>query len=527
MSAESVSATQPDLLNQTLFIADNLNLLRSIDNETVDLICTDPPFDKNDTFIGNLQTPLTDEEMAIERDMLAKWGILDEYEAEQAQIVWPDTERAEAKFKDIWKWDTDVHEDWVNRIEADFEGVAWVIEAARTAHGEERAAYLTYMAIRIIEMQRILKPTGSLYLHCDPTASHYLKAVIDAIMGQENFRNEIIWRIGWVSGFKTQKRGWIRNHDIILYYVKSQEAIKKFNKEYIPYPEGYVRRDGKAPTGKGIPIEDTWNCSPADVLDSIMIKSFSREKTGYPTQKPVALAERIVKASSEPGDLVFDPFAGCAYVPVAAERNGRKWIACDISPRALTILRRQFHKFEYAIEGEQGLGQQTFLETADVTIRSPHELPKRTDEDPEPVITIKPLPERKYKVPASIIPEREMLKILLEMSGYMAWCCGFANRTSSGEIVKTTNNFHLDHIDPKSRDGSNQIINRAPMCPTHNIRKGKRRISLDEYRKEIAEAGELLVPSIDDLISLPEALQKSLDEYTRWRTGAQHSLDIG
>ena len=112
------------------------------------------------------------------------------------------------------------------------------------------------------------------------------------------------------------------------------------------------------------------------------------------------------------------------------------------------------------------------------------------------------------------------------MSGYMAWCCGFANRNSNGEIIRTTNNFHLDHIDPKSRDGSNQIINRAPMCPTHNIRKGKRRILLDEYRKEIAIAGELMVDSIEDLISLPEALQKSLDEYTRWRAGGQKSLDM-
>ncbi len=526
MPAEAVSTTQPDVLNQTLYIADNLNLLRSIDNETVDLICTDPPFDKNDTFIGKLQIPLTDEELDFEQALLARWSIKNEYEADRAQIVWPDTERAEAKFKDIWKWDTDVHEDWVNRIETDFEGVAWTIEAARATHGEERAAYLTYMAIRIIEMKRILKHTGSLYLHCDPTASHYLKAVMDGIFGEENFRNEIVWRIGWVSGFKTQKRGWIRNHDTILYYVKSKEATKKFNKEYISYPEGYVRRDGKAPTGKGIPIEDTWNCSSTDILDSIMIKSFSREKTGYPTQKPVALAERIVKASSDPGDLVFDPFAGCAYVPVAAERNGRKWIACDISPRAFTILRRQLHKFEYAIEGEQGLGQQTFLTGKDIILRSPYELPKRTDEDPEPAITIQPLTERKYKVPASIIPEREMLKILLEMSGYMAWCCGFANRNSNGEIIRTTNNFHLDHIDPKSRDGSNQIINRAPMCPTHNIRKGKRRILLDEYRKEIAIAGELMVDSIEDLISLPEALQKSLDEYTRWRAGGQKSLDM-
>ena len=123
---------------------------------------------------------------------------------------------------------------------------------------------------------------------------------MDAIFGMSNFRNEIVWRIGWVSGFKTQKVGWIRNHETLLYYLKSRKAIDTFNKEYLPYPKGYTRRDGKEPTGKGFPIEDTWNCSVGDVMDSIMIKSFSTEKLGYPTQKPLALLERIIKASSPP-----------------------------------------------------------------------------------------------------------------------------------------------------------------------------------------------------------------------------------
>ena len=114
-------------------------------------------------------------------------------------------------------------------------------------------AYLTFMCVRLFEMHRVLKPTGSLYLHCDPTAGHYLKAMVDAIFGRENFRNEIIWRIGWVSGFKTQKKGWIRNHDTILYYLKSPQAAKWFNKEYIPYPDGYTRRDGTPPKGKAYP----------------------------------------------------------------------------------------------------------------------------------------------------------------------------------------------------------------------------------------------------------------------------------
>ena len=192
-------------------------------------------------------------------------------------------------------------------------------------------AYLVNMAERLIAMRRVLKPTGSIYLHCDPTASHYLKALMDLIFGKDNFRNEVIWRIGWVSGYKTQKRGWIRNHDTILYYLKSDAAKALFNKEYIPYPEGYTRRGGSLPTGKGIPIEDTWNCSRADILDSIMIKSFSTEKLGYPTQKPVDLLKRIIRASSNPGDLVLDPFCGCGTTIHAAESLGRRWIGIDVA----------------------------------------------------------------------------------------------------------------------------------------------------------------------------------------------------
>lgn len=148
-----------------------------------------------------------------------------------------------------------------------------------------------------------------------------------------------MWRIGWLSGFKTQKRGWIRNHDIILYYTKTSKAVEKFNKEYIPYAEGYVRRDGKKPTGKGIPIEDTWNCSSSDVLDSIMIKSFSKEKLGYPTQKPVDLLECIVKASSNEGDIVLDPFCGCGTTVEAAKNLNRQFVGIDISSFAIDLVR--------------------------------------------------------------------------------------------------------------------------------------------------------------------------------------------
>ena len=530
MSTDAETQPTGHPLNRHLFIVDNYHLLKSLDTESIDLICTDPPFAKNDTFIGSLRPPLTEEEIQKELDTLKKWGIHNPADAERSNIVWP-TGQTTAKFTDIWSWETDVHEQWMDDIKDNRPTVLNVIETTRRTHSEGTAAYLAYMAVRLIECHRVLRSNGSLYLHCDHTANSYLRMLLDAIFGEHNFRNEIIWRIGWVSGFKTQKRGWIRNHDTILYYMKSADAAKKFNKEYLPYPDDYVRRDGKRPTGKGFPIEDTWNCHKGDVLDSIMIKSFSGEKTGYPTQKPVALAERIVKASSDEGDVVLDPFAGCAYIPVAAERQKRQWMACDISPRAMTVLRRQLKKFGYAVDGEAPEGvlanEGVSLARADVTILGPNELPERTTFEDD-VESVKPLPQRKYKTSASIFTRQEMLEFLLGLSGWRAWCCGFANWKvgvdGRAAIERTTRNFELDHIDPKSKQGRHEIDNRAPLCPFHNSLKSDRRIPLDEFRIEIDKRGELLVASLEDLVDLPwardEAIEYLIAEKARRRAQA-------
>ena len=520
--------------NRTLFIADNLALLESLDNESIDLICIDPPFAKNQTWVGTLRPPLSKEEREQELATLADWGIRNRADAAAAGIEWPDGDNGAAKFQDIWRWEDDVHEEWVKKIEGGkYEGLARTIEATRLSHGEDTAAYLTYMAIRLMEMHRVLKSTGSIYLHCDPTASHYLKAMLDAIFGRKQFRNEIVW--AYPPGGGGPKLGFHRKHDTILYYGKSEEG--RFNREYRPltpyaaskftevdeegrkykqYPGGQSYLDD----AKGTPVPDWWT----DIHS--LGQTQSKERTGYPTQKPVALAERIVMASTNPGDIVLDCFAGCAYVPVAAERNGRQWIACDISPRSLTVLRRQFAKFRYAINGERQGDEPALIADADVTVRSPFDLPQRTDEDPEPAIRTKTLPPRKFKVPASIIPEKEMLEFLLDLSGYKAWCCGFANRMPDGRVVRTMNNFHLDHIDPKSKDGSNQIHNRAPMCPRHNIRKKDRYVHLSEYRQEIADDGEMLVNTTDELIELAMAQQVALDKYAleRAKLGMQGKL---
>ena len=534
-SATNSNPTAAHPLNRNLFIADNLTLLQRLDNESVDLICIDPPFAKNQTFVGALKPPLTDDEQRQELDMMADWGIHNARQAAAAGIEWPYGQNY-AKFKDIWRWENDVHEDWIARIESDHAALAKVIDATRYAHSEDTAAYLAYMAIRLIEMHRILKPTGSIYIHCDVNANAYLRMTLDSIFGDKNIRAEIVWARS--AGFKRRSANkFPQKSDTILFYAKSMEQ-NRFNTQYLPHKPEYIKRfkkddngrlyrDDVNPTAGGrrtIYLDETHG----DIVDSLWndinpVNPNAKERTGYPTQKPVALAERIILASTNPGDVVLDCFAGCAYVPVAAERNNRQWIACDISPRALTVLRRQFAKFHYSVDGAQATQTPTLIVNANVITRAPSDLPTRTDADPTERQDIKELPERKYKVPSSIIPEKEMLEFLLELSDYKAWCCGFANRRPDGTIVRTANNFHLDHIDPRSKEGSNQITNRAPLCPTHNIRKNSRRVHLADYREEIAYAGEMLVDTLADLVNLPWAAQQALDYYAlaRAKSGYQ------
>ena len=532
---------QPHPLNRHLFIADNLDLLRRLDNESIDLICIDPPFKKRRTFVGKLKPPLTDAELQTELEILAGWGISTPQQALDCRINWPSS-AGDARFKDMWSFDQDVDEDWVQNIEKQHTALHRVIEAAKVTNGMDTAAYLCYMGVRLLQMHRVLKPTGSLYLHCDGDANSYLRLVLDAIFGTDNLRNEIVWHYNkWTNAASHFQK----NHDTVLFYTKSNAA--QYNKQFVmtehkarvlakgwdsnvvqggvrqllvydrekakseidnPRYDRIVYRDD-ADGGTAMP--DVW-------ADINYLSSGAKERTGYPTQKPVALAERIIKAATNPGDVVLDCFAGCAYVPVAAERNGRQWIACDISPRALTVLRRQFAKFRYAVDGQQQTEQPALLADANVITAGPNNLPARADEDPEPRIDPKEPEPPRYRTPASIIPEAEMLRQLLELSRWQAWCCGFANRRKDGSIIATPRNFHLDHLNPKSKEGaSNQITNRAPMCPHHNIRKNNRRVHLAEYRQEIADAGELMVDHTGELVDLTWAGDQALAIYTRAR----------
>lgn len=391
--------------NKTIWTGDNLYIMRGMNTGTVDLIYLDPPFNSK----ANYAAPIG-------------------------------SQAAGAAFKDTWSLD-DLDVEWIDLLESRHPALHRVIMACMT---DSDKAYLVYMAVRLLEMKRLLKDTGSIYLHCDATMSHYLKLAMDAIFGRENFRNEIVWRIGWVSGFKTQKKGWIRNHDVLLYYVMSDAAVKRFNKEYIPYAPDYVRRDGKRPTGKGVPIEDTWNCSSADVLDSIMIKSFSTEKTGYPTQKPLALIQRIVKASSNPGDMVLDPFCGCATTCVAADDLGRQWVGIDISPKAAQLVVSR-------IEQRQGL----FRDIVHLT-----DLPQRTD--------------------LRTIPRYNCAENRAWLYGKQGGNC------KACSIHFEMRHLEIDHIIARSKGGTDHLDNLQMLCGNCNRIKGNRGMAYLRERLKLA-----------------------------------------
>ncbi|MCE2399366.1 site-specific DNA-methyltransferase [Candidatus Poribacteria bacterium] len=188
------------------------------------------------------------------------------------------------------------------------------------------STWLTFMKNRLEVAKELLKDDGSIYVHLDANEVHYCKVLMDEIFGRGNFQREIIWRIGWVSGFKTAVKNWVRNHDTILFYTNKKLF---FNKEYIPYPENYVRRDGSTPDGVGQAIEDTWNCSELDKLDSIQIKSFGKEKTGFLTQKNEELLKRIIFSATNEGDIVLDFTAGSGTTNAVAHKMNRQYIGIE------------------------------------------------------------------------------------------------------------------------------------------------------------------------------------------------------
>jgi len=220
-------------------------------------------------------------------------------------------------------------------------------------------AYLVMMTTRLIELHRVLKPTGSLYLHCDPTASHYLKLVLDQIFGATNFQNEIVW---YYRGAGVSPKRFGRRHDTIFFYAKSSKWAFYSDEVRTSYAEATVERFkhyiGNIRNGRDFGTQqlNPKGKHPDDVWEISIVAPSARERLGYPTQKPLALLERIIKASSNEGDVVLDPFCGCGTALVAAQELNRRWIGIDITHLAITLMRNRlrdsFPGIQFEVIGE-------------------------------------------------------------------------------------------------------------------------------------------------------------------------------
>jgi site-specific DNA-methyltransferase (adenine-specific) len=386
-------------MSNALYYGDNLTVLRnSIAAESVDLIYLDPPFNSNASYNVLFRAPSG--------------------EQSQAQIE---------AFEDSWHWNESAERAFDEVMTGPYSDASIMLKAMRSALGEnDMMAYLAMMAVRLIELHGVLKPTGSLYLHCDPTASHYLKMLMDAVFGSYMFRNEIVWQR---TGAHGSSKRFAPIHDTILFYTKSEVYV--WNPAYMPLPQetsdawfNNVEPDtgrrfnrntltapgvrsgpsgqpwrGIDPSAKGrhwaVPgfardvigdldtidalesldkmgrvfwpkkaggtpmlklyLDESKGVPALDVWTDIRLQTSAKERLGYPTQKPEALLERIIKASSKEGDVVLDPFCGCGTTIHAAQKLNRCWIGIDITHLAIALIERRlseaFPGITYEVHG--------------------------------------------------------------------------------------------------------------------------------------------------------------------------------
>jgi len=201
------------------------------------------------------------------------------------------------------------------------------------------AEFLEFLRKRLIFLKELLTDDGSIYVHLDWKKAHYIKVLMDETFGEENFIREIIWRIGWVSGYKSVAKNWVRNHETILYYAKDKNDFT-FNKKYTPYPPEYERWGGRK-KGQGLAIEDGWGVFPQEGVTSLQVVSFAKQYTGFPTQKPEGLLARIIEGSSNEGEIVLDAFAGSGTAGAVAEKLNRKWVMIDSSKYAVYTMQKR------------------------------------------------------------------------------------------------------------------------------------------------------------------------------------------
>ena len=370
----------------SLYYGDNLDVVReSIKDETIDLVYLDPPFNSQASYNVLFKAPSG--------------------EQSHAQIE---------AFEDTWHWGESAEHAFDQVMSSGNTDVAELLRAMRSfLHENDMMAYLAMMAVRLLELHRVLKPTGSLYLHCDPTASHYLKILLDGVFQARNFRNEIIWkRSSAHSDAKQGAKHYGRLTDTIFFYSKAEDVT--WNQTYRPYDETYTERDyrrvdtngrryrldniqGPGGAEKGNPyyevmgvsrywrysrekmqqlirqgriiqtrpgavpqykryLDEMPGVSVQNLWDDIpVINNRSKELLGYPTQKPLALLERIITVSSNEGDVVLDPFCGCGTAVHAAQKLGRSWIGIDITHLAISLIEKRltdaFPGIKYEVHG--------------------------------------------------------------------------------------------------------------------------------------------------------------------------------
>ena len=444
--------TTPNFADRTIWTGDNLDILRGLNSACVDLIYLDPPFNSN-------------------RNYAAPVG----------------SAAAGGAFKDTWTL-SDLDVAWMGLIADERPAMYQVLQAAGLTHGKGMQSYLCMMAVRLLEMRRALKDTGSIYLHCDPTASHYLKLLMDSIYDAGNFMAEITWKR---TSSHNDSRTFGNVADIILFYggdinidavrvpldpeyvarfyrrddsdgrgpyrldniaspnprpnlmyewkgypppVKgwrySQETMAELDAEgRIWYPDSYQKRPQRKrylSENPGRVVDNVWT-------DITPLQAQSKERVGYPTQKPLALLERIIKASSNESDVVLDPFCGCATACVAAEQLGRRWIGIDISPKAVELVNMRL---------QQTMGE--LFHNRLVTART--DIPRRTDID-------------------APVPYRQNKHVLF---GQQEGRCNGCRSEFPFRILE------VDHIIPRSHGGGDHVENLQLLCAHCNRVKGDR-----------------------------------------------------
>lgn len=492
----------PNFENRTLYYGDNLPALRRMNSESVHLIATDPPFKKQRGFFSEA-----------------------------------------GGYDDRWTWQKDIlgldrkgnavaenHDDWIDQIQDDWPGAWKVIDTARAVYGDDMGAFLCWLGVRLMEMRRILRDDGSIYLHIDHTAHAWVKALMDSVFGIANFKSEIVWRR---TTSHSDAKGLGSVHDSILFYTKSSEStwnpiFQPLGPEYVENYYRYKDPDGRrfmsadlsgagpgskrnfgergeiAPpkdrhwmhddagitrlllenrifwTRNGVPrlkvYLDEHPGTPADDVwvDILPLRSWHKERRGYPTQKPLALYERIIQASSNPGDIVLDPFCGCATTPVAAERLGRQWVGMDIWEKAYTEVTNRLREYNILVDdteqegrfNDNGMLQFTEYRLTLIYNREKGEkFPARTDDNEVAAPSLN-LKRRRPTEPWQQLSNALMRRILnvAQQRNGLVGCAG------CGRLLEP-DFFHLDHISPKSQGGENYITNRILICAPCNSRK--------------------------------------------------------